>query len=59
MKNCSNCEWHEWYWDEIDGEQIDDGCVCHRKPEGTHAESCHTDKAIENCIDCPVWEKKE
>ena len=52
-KFCVTCKHHEQYWDEIDGDWYDDGCVCHREPEGTHADSCAERK------ECPVWEARD
>jgi hypothetical protein len=57
-KTCGFCEHHETYEDEINGEYIDDGCLCHCE----QADKYH----IDNCFlfsnrptgDCPYFKER-
>jgi hypothetical protein len=51
---CGYCKYHVGFFDEIDGEYIDDGCLCHHKKadeEGYHLKCCfeYEDKPEDNC----------
>ena len=59
FKSCRSCVFHETYWDEIDGEMFDDGCVCNNdEGEKYHFDNCdeYNKPPFKGC---PFWADKE
>ena len=52
MDDCFNCKYHEVFWDEIDSEMFDDGCICNHKQaeiEDRHIKCCWNYNGKEKC----------
>lgn len=59
MDDCFNCKYHEVFWDEIDGERFDDGCICNHEQaeiEDRHTKCCWDYNGKEKC---PYKEKDD
>ena len=54
--DCSDCEHHEAFADEIDGAWYDDGCVCRAKDDAWHTRCCREYRDNpEDASQCPEF----
>lgn len=50
---CRRCKYHKQYWNIINGEYVDDGCVCEKENCKNHFSCCY-------CVgeECPDFEQR-
>ncbi|MCK5431448.1 MAG: hypothetical protein KAJ03_01825 [Gammaproteobacteria bacterium] len=61
---CETCENHHLFYDEVDDEILDDGCVCYDDNADSTNNAANVDYHFQICymksnIDCPHYIKEE